>query len=362
MTVPKKPLQVVPAYEPGKVAAQDVFPRDACLDWMRDKCDPKYKRHQVIAFSLSHIDARAVGDAFTDIDSVVLEVDEKTGALPQNISAVLEAAANTFWRAASAHCGAIFTNRQGYLIKGHHRGDMIEQDDGTKVEEDPLKVTPRTSFPFSATPPPGVRENYEGNEKATAEGALGSMQRTLDTALRNIEASNAKMMKGYESWNEKLIDKLTDTFEIITAQNRQLQDAEDRKITRQVQADEAKFKLETQSMIVDAIETKVLPIVELLVKAKLGIVPSVPALGEGQSAPQADPAALVATIRALDLTPSQIGNLVADLRPEQNAMLRPLLVELSKTMPEADQQELVDVVQKKTAEKQAAKKREGDPK
>lgn len=362
MPPPKNALQVVkPQHEPSSLATQDVFPRDACLDWMREKCDPKHKRYQVIAFSLSHIDARAVGDAFTDITHVMLPVDEKTGALPQNLTAILETAADEFWRAAQAHCAALFTNRQGFLIKGHHRGQLVEQEDGTKVEEDVLTVTPRTTFPFSVTPPVGVRENFEGNEKPTAEGALGAMQRTLDTTLRNVEATTAKMMKGYESWNEKLIDKLTETFEIITVQNRQLQDAEDRRQTRQAEANKAAFELEVQSSIKDAIETKVLPIVELLVKAKLGVLPAqtIPeSLPQGQ--PQPDPAALVATVKALGLDPRQLGRFVSDLRPEQNQMLRPLLTELAQGMSPADQNELLRVVTEETERKNAAKK--GDAK
>lgn len=362
MTAPKPKLAAVPQHQATTLTTQDVFPRDECLDWMREKCDPKHKRYQVIAFSLSHIDARAVGDAFTDIDHVMLDVDEKTGALPQNISIVLEAAADAFYRAAAAHCAAIFTNRQGYLIKGHQRGELIEKDDGTKVEEDCLMVTPRTSFPFSVTPPPGVRENYEGNEKPTAEGALGAMQRTLDTGMRTMQATTEKMMKGYEAWNENILNKLTEVLEINIAQSRQIQEAENQKQTRDILAKEADFKLATQAMIVENIEKYVVPTVALVVKAKLGLVDAVPAEG----APVPDPAALVATVRALKLTPSQLGKFVAGLDKAQQDALQPLVLELSAGMPAADQHELVKVITDETArlhaEKLALRAGEGDPK
>lgn len=349
---PAKPnLAAVPKFEPTNLATQDVFPRDECLDWMRHWCDPKHGRYQVLAFSLSHIDARAVGDAFTNLTHFMVPADEKTGALPNGLPAMLEKAADEFCRAATAHCAAVFTNRQGYVIQGHHRGKMVELPDGTKEEEDLLTVNPRTTFPFSVTPPLGARENFEGNEKPTAEGALASFQRQLDTVSRNQEATIAKVLKGYETWNEKLIDKLTDTFEIITVQNRQLQDAEDRRQTRAIEAKKADFELEVQSSIKDAIETKVMPIVELLVKARLGILPAQPALGE--PAPEPNPAALAATIRALNLTPTQLGRFVADLRPEQNQMLRPLLTELSQGMAPADQQELLRVVAEEIEKKKA---------
>lgn len=355
--LPKK-LAAVPQFEATTLTTQDVFPLDECLDWMREKCDPKHKRYQVIAFSLSHIDARAVGDAFTDIDHVMVPVDDKTGALPQNISVVLETAALSFSRAASAHCAAIFTNRQGYLIKGHHRGEMIKQEDGTEREEDHLMVTPRTSFPFRVTPPLGVRENYEGNEKATAEGALGSMQRTLDTSMRAMQAGNEKMQKGYETWNEHILNKLTEVLEINIAQSRQLQEAEDRKATRAIEAKKAEFALETQAMIVETIQKQVVPVAALMVKAKLGIVQAVPALGEGE----ADPAALIATVKALKLTPRQLGNFVADLDEAQQEQLRPLVVELSGGMSKAEQHALLAVISAKDAEKRAKKlEADGEP-
>jgi hypothetical protein len=205
-----------------------------------------------------------------------------------------------------------------------------------------------------------VRENYEGNEKPNSEGALGAMQRTLDTNLRTMQAQQEKLVKSMSEWNESLLGKLTETLEINISQSRMLQDAEDRKVTRISQANKDAFDLEIQSSIKDAVETKVLPIVELLVKAKLGILPAspgAPALGEGPA--QADPAALAATIKALRLTPKQLGAFVSSLEPAQNQMLRPLLVDLSRDMSEADQEELLAVV---AAEMQAKTAKKGDPK
>ncbi len=357
MTAPKK-LVAVPQFEPTTNTSQDVFPRDECLNWMRDWVDPKHQKNQVIAFSLSHIDARAVGDAFDDITHVMIQVDPKTGALPSNLSMTLETAVDEFWRAAKAHTAALYTNRQGYTIKGHRRGGQIKLDDGTFEEEDPLTVPPRTLFPFSVTPPPGVRENFEGNEKPNAEGALGAMQRTLDTKMRVDQATVDKMMKGYEQWNEHLMNKVTELVEINVQHYRQLQEAEDRKATRVAEANKAAFELETRAMIVDNINKYVVPTVALVLKAKLGLVDAVPALGEGGEA-QPNAASLIATVRALKLKPKQLGAFVADLDKDQQDMLQPLVLELSAGMTKAEQHELVAVIEAKTAEKSAA---QGDAK
>ncbi len=303
---------------------QDEFPREECIAWMREWSSVKKGPARCVVFSLSSM-AREQGEdaaSITHVESPEPTVSDRERTI------TLEAAADEIWRAAKAWSG-VAGMRTGLMLQGHQAGRKLE--DGT--QEDPLTVIPRVSFPFTATPPPGVRENFEGGELPNASGSMAIMQRHADTVQRTAHTTLDKQQDRLLEFNRDLMHHVERLRELSDNQALQIQDALDRKVTREIQARDAAFNLALKEQVAEVVFDQVLPLVTLVTKAKLGIVPAQPVDGQGPG----DPLVLV---RQLQLKPKQLAKFVGSLDERQRQALSPVVAALHKEMAPEQQEEL----------------------
>lgn len=145
---------------------RDKLDKEALRKWMETQAHPRRQKRQSVLFTLAYRTDKGGVGSITEFD-----VPKRMGELERE-DAISEAV-DTFDRAAEAWVRNS-SKPQGFFVGGH-----IDTDPATNAH---------VTFPFNYSPPPEVRENFEGTEKADPSGALGQYQRTLDTLLRGMMA------------------------------------------------------------------------------------------------------------------------------------------------------------------------------
>jgi hypothetical protein len=140
----------------------EVLDRVELVEWMRYHADPARKKRRCMLFSLG---ARHGEKQVTAITEGVVEARLGDSARHAQIDAI----ASDFDRASMAwvkHVGSTL----GFLVGGHVNDDKETES--------------HVGFPFTLTPPQGVRNNFGGGStRPDLEGALGHAHRTIDNIL-----------------------------------------------------------------------------------------------------------------------------------------------------------------------------------
>jgi hypothetical protein len=280
---------------------------------------------------LTRVERDPLGDA-----SCVTHVEAPAADLSDGQRDIaLEKAADEIWRAAQAWV-SVQGMRVALQILGHQAAKSLE--DGTPG--DPLTTVPRVAFPFSVTPPEGVRETFEGGEEADIPGVIGSQQRHADTSLRVAHTTTDRVQERLLQMNRDLLEHVREQDHARLEHYKLIEDLADRKQSRDAAAAESRFNLAVKEQVAEVVFSQVLPLVSLAFKAKLGVLPA--KIPDGT---EADP---VQFVEGLKLQPKQLAQFVGSLDEKQREHLSPIVYGLQAKMTKEQQAELRDELQRES--------------
>jgi len=333
--------------------AEDSFPRERLIGWMREWSLPSKGSRRCVVFSLSREGVLPTDDHLdlTHVEAPAVHVAESER---ERIHA---ANADELGRAAEALCRTA-GRRSTFFVRGHEQPPPLETPKPGE-EPDPLRVPPRITFPFTLTPPDGVRDNYEGGELPSNLGVTATMQRHSDTSLRMSQMSQGQVIDVLLEHNRQLMSWNLQARELQMKADALIQDLADRKQERDIRAKEAAFSLAIKEEAFEVVKTQVVPAALAVVRQRYGI--GVREL-ESQRAPSpelpAAPAdgAIMAMLASAKIGPKQLGALLPTLSKEQIGALQPVLYALADAMSPEDRAEFNAIVD---AERERRSKEKG---
>lgn len=272
----------------------EILDRDELVTWMRLNADPKRGKRRCVLFSLGARHGEKGVTAITEGD-----VGKSLGDAQRN--AQIDAIAADFDRASTAWVKA-HGRLLGFVVGGH--------------KDDDPDTDAHVAFPFTLTPPAGVRENFEGREASDLAGAVAWHHRTLDTVLRlwskDGQQDKDRMLLELQSARQHN-EELTRIRKEGIDEHQRLADGA---MLRELTVEEKRLSLDIQRQLSEVLISKGLP----MIGAALGA-----------SAP--DPMLELATA----LTPDEIVALMQMIKkgpPEREKQLGPAVASALKRLPD----------------------------